>query len=144
MIQTCQWPLNLVKMLNQEKSFLKKRVSISKFVPSNCSLQYVQWFVLLRTLSRRYNEAIWSSAHHQADRRLHGWWILHCHGAGSVWRGNGIRWRGGLGMLSVGKLGKPPSVPNMRGTLCMTFQKSYFKRVDKGHITKSSGCQNAH
>ena len=32
-------------------------------------------------------------------------------------------------MLSVGKLGKPPSVPDMRGTQCMTFQKSNIKRV---------------
>lgn len=30
MTQTCQWPLSRVKMRNQEKSFSKKRVSISK------------------------------------------------------------------------------------------------------------------
>ena len=120
MTQTCQWPLSRVKMRNQEKSFSKKRVSISKVL-------FLQ-IALCSTFDDYlcYAELFFTDTMKQFDHphiiKLIGvcmddefYIVMELAAYGEV-TSVGIKWWCGLGMLSVAKLGKPPNVPNMRGT----------------------------
>ena len=35
----------------------------------------------------RHNETVWPSSHNKAYRCVYGWGVLHCNGAGRIWRG---------------------------------------------------------
>lgn len=45
-----------------------------------------RYYVIFYSFSR-HNETVWPSSHNKAYRCVYGWGVLHCNGAGCIWRG---------------------------------------------------------